>query len=584
MSLALGEQPRPQPGMRLGRYHLQGRIGAGGMAEVFLARQEGPAGFARRVAIKFVHPDRDDPELLRSLIDEAQVAAQLQHPNIVQVIDLDRFGDGFYLVMEYLEGLPLDRLMRLARTREQPPDLAAVVDLGLQLLDALACAHAARDETGAPLRVVHRDVKPSNVIVDGLGLAKLVDFGIARAESLERRTATGIGKGTPAYMAPEQLRGEQVGATTDLFAVGVVLVELVLGRQLFVADNFMALITRRTQGFTDDDRAELAAVQPELAAVVSRALAERPDERFEGAEAMAAALAELSSAPPRKAMHAWMTRVLGDDPAELFASAAQAGSTPTRVASMHEADERGGGTRKVGSDWLHSSEEEPPAEVPATRAMLREPVGPTVRVSASEGQPVAVSPTTRLVLVVGLLLLVIGAFIVLARPWRSEPDRPGPAHPDQTLHVVVEVTPTPPETPANTVAPSPSPTVPSPTAAPVVTPSPVPPAPTPTPEPAPTPSQLASAETVATGALSVGLLGIGGTVEVAGHGARPSPTGEIRLPPGVHQVRLLDRHGDLLKAVSIEVRSGETSRCAWKNSGGALTRIADPEGAPCRVR
>jgi len=600
--------------MRLGRYVLQGRIGAGGMAEVFLARQEGPGGFARRVAIKFVHPDREDPELLRSLLDEAQVAANLKHPNIVQVIDLDRFGDGFYLVMEYLEGLPLDRLMRLARTREQRPGLDAVVDLGLQLLDALDCAHSARGETGAPLRVVHRDVKPSNVIVDGLGLAKLVDFGIARAESLERRTATGIGKGTPAYMAPEQLRGEAVGAATDLFAVGVVLTELVLERQLFTADNFMALITRRTEGLREEDRAELRERMPELEPVLTRALAEEPEERFEGAAAMVAALRELSAAPPRKAVHAWMTRVLGDDPAELFASASQSGSSPTRVADGAEpgpgvAPEAGGGTREVGSDWLRK-EPEPDPEVPTTRPMARGTPGPTVLVPAPEGRLVAVGPRTRLVFGAGLLLLVAGLFVVLARPWQAEDERPGPVNPDQHLSVVVEVTPTPAEA-APTATPAPP--TPSPTAAPSprVTPSPTvaearptpqgersspgpqggrefprrpTPTPAPTPAPSPTPAPTVPLDASASGALSVGLMGIGGTVEVVGHGLRQAPTGEIRLPPGVHRVRLLDRHGDLLREVAIEVRSGEISRCVWKNASGALTRVADPRGAPCRVR
>ncbi len=147
----------PRPGERLGRYLLLERIGAGGMAEVFLARQEGPAGFVRRVAIKFVRPSDDEAEALQSLIDEARVAAQLQHPNIVQIIELDRFEDGFYLVMEFVSGWPLDKLLRLSRTAEEPADLDAIADLGTQLLDGLGYAHGARGEDGAPLRVVHRD-------------------------------------------------------------------------------------------------------------------------------------------------------------------------------------------------------------------------------------------------------------------------------------------------------------------------------------------------------------------------------------------------------------------------------------------
>jgi eukaryotic-like serine/threonine-protein kinase len=591
MSDPLGEL-RPRPGMRIGRYHLQGRIGAGGMAEVFLARQEGPAGFTRRVAIKFVHPDREDPELLRSLIDEARVSALLQHPGIVQVIELDSFGDGFYLVMEYLEGLPLDRLVRLSRSKEQAAGLPAIVDLGSQLLDALAYAHGALGEGGTPLRVVHRDVKPSNVIVDGLGLAKLVDFGIARAEPFERRTATGIGKGTPAYMAPEQLRGEAVGGTTDLYAVGVVLTELALGRQLFTADNFMALITRRTQGFTEQDRADLAAVHPELVPVLERALAEPPEERWPDAAAMAEALRELAPDRPRRPLVAWMTRVLGDDPAALFATAASAGATPTRIASAGERlvapDERGG-TRVVGQKWMDEGSAADgrtggvgdDGGVGPTRLVPREPAGGLVE-------------RGRLAAMAGLLVFLGAVAVVLWRPWAEPADDRAPRNPDQHLQVTVEVTPTPaPSTPEPEATPaSTTPTTvnddPTPDPSPRSTPDAVAtlptPAPTVTATPAPTPSPTPDAAATARGALAVSLLPSGGTVEVEGHGRRPSPTGEMRLPPGTHAVRLFDGHGGLLGSVSVEVRSGETSRCAWIQSEGGLSLVPDPEGDPCRLR
>jgi len=563
--------------MQVGRYRLIDRIGAGGMAEVFLAQQDGPEGFARRVALKFVRPDLDDPDALLSLIDEARVAAQLSHPNIVQVTELERYGDGFYLVMEFLRGWPLDRLMKMARTDGPAPTLPVVVDIGLQLVDALKYAHSARGHDGSPLRVVHRDIKPGNVIVDGLGLVKLVDFGIARAESIERRTATGIGKGTPAYMAPEQLRGEEVSPASDLFAVGVLLVELALGRRLFTADNFLALITRRTEGFTDQDRADLTGVLPELVPIAERALRDEPSERYPDADSMAAALREVVAVQRRDPVHKWLEQLLGDDPADLLA-ASSAGAWAIEPVEAEA-------TKEVGSEWIEQVDD---SSVPPTRL-----VDPGVDASIVDDDDPAMVTTKRWRRPApGAIVALVAVWALLGwGVWMLWPEAPAeadgaeaeeptaaaeaaPDEPSPTPEVVAVATPVAPPTPAPTARPV---ATPRPTPTPEATPSPAA-TPAPTPEPTPEPADAAP------GGLSVALLGFAGTVEVAGQAPRDTPTGPMRVPSGLRTVRLRDLHGGLLATVQVEIRAGETSRCAWRMSDGSLVRVPDSEGSPCRVR
>ncbi|MCO4769327.1 MAG: serine/threonine protein kinase, partial [Deltaproteobacteria bacterium] len=303
------------PGARVGRYRLLERVGAGGMAEVFAARTEGAEGFSRTVAIKVVHADASDEGHLLALIDEARVASVLRHPNVVHVHELDRHGDGLYMVMEFLDGWPLDKLLKRARGKGLQTPVQAVVDLGGQVLDALHYAHHASDHDGTALDLVHRDIKPSNLMLDALGLVKVVDFGIARASNVERRTATGVGKGTPAYMSPEQLYGQPVDPRSDLFALGCVLFELAVGERLFDADAFGPLIFRRQEGFTDADRARLKAACPALAEVISRAVSQDADGRWASAAEMAQALRAVESVAPRSAVRDWLEEVFGADPA-----------------------------------------------------------------------------------------------------------------------------------------------------------------------------------------------------------------------------------------------------------------------------
>jgi len=560
-----------QVGELLGRYRLLERIGAGGMAEVFLAQLEGPEGFARKVAIKVVHPDTTDDGHLLSLVDEARVAGLLRHPNIVQVHELERRGEGFYLVMEYLEGRPLDQLLRGSLMREQVVPLDAVLDVGLQVLDALAYAHSANDDTGTPLQLVHRDIKPSNLMVSDRGLVTVVDFGIARAATLERRTETGVGKGTPAYMSPEQLTGAPVGPSSDLFSLATVLYEMATGHRLFQAGSLIQLVHRRQMGIDADDVERINAVDGPVAEVVLEALHQDPARRWQSADAMADALRPLTSAHPRTPLREWIGEIT--DPV----ASTSGRSLPTRQASVAAAapEKQAAG---VQPRWVRK-EAEP--GVTDTRLVDRKggaDPGPTRTVGPGE-RPRSVATYLA---AGGLLLAVVGLAAFFLTPSTS---------PDPTPEIAAAPDPTPePSEPVDLIAEVTDPGAPATSEAPPRATTPAPPAPEPSPEPAPTPvAELTPAPVASLSAptakasVYVNIVGGGGgQAEIAGHGRKETP-GTFRVPAGRHVLRLLDQHDGLLADYALAVGAGEDARCLWKRSGATLTRVPDPDGAPCDV-
>ncbi len=535
-----------RPGARVGRYRLLERIGAGGMAEVFAARTEGAEGFARIVAIKVVHSVADEENIL-ALIDEARVASWLRHPNVVQVIELHRHGDGLYMVMEYLEGWGLDRVLKTAATSGARASAQAVVALGLQVCEALEYAHSARSDEGVPLKLVHRDIKPSNLMLDPRGHVKVVDFGIAKAVGLERRTATGVGKGTPAYMSPEQLYGREVSPSSDLFALGCVLFEMATGERLFDADAFGPLIMRRQEGFVAADQERLEAASPELAAVIGKAVSQQPEDRFADAASMAAALRAVGGADVRGPLKAWMTEAFGADLTTLT----------RRVVDSSSETEPG---RPIG---VAATEQLPVA--PST------PAPPTPEVGATRLMPSPPRTHGRgpVVMIGGLLLLGVGLIAFWPDPvpiaTRTEP-APEP---------ITEPEATPEATPALTLE------LPEPTPAPIPQPTSAPEPATRAPEATPEPPTVAVAEPAsARGTVHFTLLP-SGTVEVVGQRSVRTP-GEVRLPAGVHDVRLLDKEGGVLATTRIRVTSGGTSRCSWKRVDGQMQLRVDPLGTdPC---
>lgn len=217
-------------GRRSGRYQRVRLLGAGGMADVYLARAAGDAGRERTVALKVLHPHlARRPEAVTHFLDEARLASRLDHPNIVAVHDLGRAGDEYFIAMEYVDGADLERLLRAQRERGAQVPLAVALTILRRVCDGLHAAHTARDADGAPLQLIHRDVKSGNVLLSRRGAVKLGDFGIARAATTARTTTVGETKGTAEVMAPEQRMGHDLDARADVFAVAALGYELLTG-------------------------------------------------------------------------------------------------------------------------------------------------------------------------------------------------------------------------------------------------------------------------------------------------------------------------------------------------------------------
>ncbi|WP_437654597.1 serine/threonine-protein kinase [Sorangium sp. So ce1182] len=307
-------QARSQGGaLAVVRYLLFDEIGAGGMATVHLGRQLGSAGFRRTVAIKRLYPQFvRDPELVAMLLDEARVAARIRHPNVVSTVDVVSSGGEVLLVMEYVHGESLARLLRAA-TREggaPPPRVACAVLAGA--LHGLHAAHEATAEDGAPLHLVHRDVSPHNVLVGEDGVARVLDFGVAQSAGRAQITRDGQLKGKIAYMSPEQIAGEPLDRRADVYAAGVVLWETLTGERLFEGRGEALSILRLLQAGVDPPSARRPGVPPELEAITLRALAREPEDRYPTARAMALALEATGMAASTSEVGAWVAVFAGE--------------------------------------------------------------------------------------------------------------------------------------------------------------------------------------------------------------------------------------------------------------------------------
>jgi serine/threonine protein kinase len=279
----------------VGRYALHGEIASGGMAVVHFGRLLGPVGFSRPVAIKRLHPQlARDPEVRGMFVDEARLASRIRHPNVVPTLDVVSQGDDLLLVMEYVHGEALNRLMRASRARAQPIPLPIVLAVMTSVLHGLHAAHEATNETGEPLHIVHRDVSPQNVMVGVDGAVRVLDFGIARAAMRAENTREGMVKGKIAYMAPEQLGGGLLDRRADVFAAAVVLWEMIAGRRLFVQDDGgQVLVEKLLRGPLEPPSLHARGVPKLLDAITLHGLARSPQQRFATAREMALALEKV---------------------------------------------------------------------------------------------------------------------------------------------------------------------------------------------------------------------------------------------------------------------------------------------------
>src|SRR5215472_15397991 len=275
----------------VGRYAIYDRIAAGGMATVHLGRLLGSAGFSRTVAIKRMHPQyADEAEFVSMMVDEARLAARIRHPNVVPTLDIVAADGQLILVMEFIQGESLARLIRAARitATKMPPRIASAIIGGA--LNGLHAAHEATDERGAPLGIVHRDVSPQNILVGADGVARMIDFGVAKAAGRMQSTREGKVKGKFAYMAPEQLGSTGVTRQTDVYAAAVVLWETLTTDRLFEGDSEAAVLGKVLQGKVEPPSRRLSGLPAELDDVTMMGLDRDPARRFKTAREMALAL------------------------------------------------------------------------------------------------------------------------------------------------------------------------------------------------------------------------------------------------------------------------------------------------------
>ena len=304
---------------RVDRYELVGEIASGGMATVYLARLTGVGGFQRFVAMKRLHPHlASEKEFVEMFLDEARIAARIHHPNVVPILEVGASAVGYYLVMEYIEGDTLARLLARAATRGKRLPIGIALRVALDMLAGLHAAHELRDDTGEAVHLVHRDVSPQNVLVGVDGIARITDFGVARAAS--RLTATRVGqlKGKIAYMAPEQAAGEEsIDRRADVFAAGIVVWEELAAKRLFKAENEAATLSRVMTEPVPALTTIVPGLSTALSNVVARALERNPEHRFSScaqfADALEAAATGKESISTPRELAAYVTEVMGDE-------------------------------------------------------------------------------------------------------------------------------------------------------------------------------------------------------------------------------------------------------------------------------
>mgnify|MGYP001500085282 CR=1 FL=1 len=419
------------------RYELLGELATGGMATVYFGRQRGAFGFSRTVAIKSMHPQlAKDPAFRAMFIDEANLTARIKHPNVVPTLDIVASSTKLLIVMEYVEGVSLSVLLRAARAQNRKLPVPVVVAIVRDMLEGLHAAHELTDDAGAPLSVVHRDVSPQNLLVGVDGIARVVDFGVAKATGRSYQTQTGEIRGKVGYMAPEQMFGEAIDRRVDVYASGVVLWEALVTDRLFNAPTDAALILVVMQGTVTPPSLARGERLPEaLDQLVRRALSRDPQSRFATAAEMLKELLAIATPASREEV-AQVVRELAPVELALRASYLQQRSPSTEVATLEP-------EAKAILDVL-------------TRAtMTRDaPVTGASTAGSSEGGPRRLVFPIAVALAVVTLLVVVSALAVVRRMRPAEAaSAAGP--PPASAQIVAGPEPNPAPTEEGDVVPAP---------------------------------------------------------------------------------------------------------------------------------
>jgi serine/threonine protein kinase len=314
---------------QFGRYRLVGLMASGGMSRLDLAVMTGVDGFSRVVALKRVLPQyARSREFLRMFVNEAQLAARLDHPNVVRIYELGEIDEQHFISMEYLPGEDLAQILRRCKRAGKHIPTRIAASIGQGVAEALFCAHELADDDDKKIGLVHRDVSLSNVLVTYHGVTKLADFGIAKAtQSSESSTRAGVFKGKFAYASPEQVTGRDLDARTDIFALGIVLWETIALKRLFKRSNDAATINAVEKAVVPSLRTIRPDVAPELDEIVMKALARKPQDRWQNAQDLADALEEAQRTVVGRATardrREWLEELFGSETATLKRRIAQ---------------------------------------------------------------------------------------------------------------------------------------------------------------------------------------------------------------------------------------------------------------------
>jgi serine/threonine protein kinase len=274
-----------------GKYLLLDRVNIGGMAEVWRGKTFGEEGFEKLVAIKRILPNiAEDEEFITMFIDEAKISVQLTHANVAQVFDLGKIGDSYYIAMEYVSGKDLRAIFDKARKRGEPAPIPLTCFVLSKAAEGLDYAHRKRDAQNVDLNIVHRDVSPQNILCSYDGETKVIDFGIAKAANKATKTQAGILKGKFGYMSPEQVRGMPLDRRSDVFALGVVLYEMLTGERLFVGESDFSVLEKVRAVDILPPETYNRRIPPPLSKIVLKALAKDVEERFQYASELGDAL------------------------------------------------------------------------------------------------------------------------------------------------------------------------------------------------------------------------------------------------------------------------------------------------------
>lgn len=303
---------------RFGKYLLLEKLATGGMAQLYRAKIIGVQGFEKFIAIKMILPHiAEEKDLIASFIDEAKLAALLNHQNIVQIYDFGEMENNFFITMEYLFGKDLRLIMAKARALSLPLQIEHALYITSRICAGLEYAHTLKDFQGRPLNIIHRDISPQNVIVTYEGDVKIVDFGIAKAATQSTATQVGMIKGKVAYMSPEQASGRPIDRRSDIFSCGVLLYELATGNKLFKGEDTLQILARVRDAEFDAQEMIRTELPPKLFAILNTALAKDPDARYQSCAEMQADIEEclydLGMRPSARSLAQYMKSLFAEE-------------------------------------------------------------------------------------------------------------------------------------------------------------------------------------------------------------------------------------------------------------------------------